>query len=157
MKKPRLLGSHRGLSNYPSVSDQKSFSRSRRLSPCVVQSGDILKWCGQIRLQGSESFAFCRTPEHPCGIQLPQIHLCWWQIRPADSETSDPCPLPKSFPVLVASWHPFAILEDSTLRRDWNFDMCLHQASLIIQPVDLKLWVLLCFSTQSDCSQRMNL
>ena len=32
----------------------------------------------------------------------------------------------------------FAILENSTLRQDWNFDLCLHQISLTIQPVDLE-------------------
>ena len=37
-KYTRLLGSHRGQTNYPSVSDHKSFWRSKRLSPCEVHS-----------------------------------------------------------------------------------------------------------------------
>ena len=40
--KTNLPCSHRGLPNYPSVSDHKSFLRSRRLSPCEVHSLVIL-------------------------------------------------------------------------------------------------------------------
>ena len=36
---------------------------------------------------------------------------------------------------------PFAILENSTLRRDWNFVLILRQVSLNIHSVDLRLWV----------------
>ena len=62
------------------------------------------------------------------GIQLPQVSLCWWHILHADSETSDPSPLPQ---VTLCCWtveHLFANLEDSLLRRDWNFDLWLHQS-----------------------------
>ena len=54
--------------------------------------------------------------------------LCWWTVE-----------------------HLFANLENSALRLDCNFDLRLHQASLIIQPVDLKLWVSLGISTHSVC------
>ena len=35
--------------------------------------------------------------------------------------------------------HPFAILENSTLRRDWNFVLILRHVSLNIHSVDLRL------------------
>ena len=63
---------------------------------------------------------------------LPQGSLCW-RILPADSESSGPCPLPQVSLCWITVEHLFAILENPTLRRDWNFDLRLHQASLIIQ------------------------
>ena len=74
-------------------------------------------------------------------IQFLQVLLCLWQNSHDNSETSDPCLLLQVFLCLWTVEHPFATLENSTLRRDWNFDLRLHQVSLTIQPVDSKLWV----------------
>ena len=61
------------------------------------------------------------------GIQLLQVLLCLWQISADDSEISDPCLLLQVSLCSCPLEHPFAILENSALRRDWNFDWCLHQ------------------------------
>ena len=119
-------------------------------------SGYTLKWCGQIRLSNSESSGVSGISDI-LGTRLLQVLLCLWQISPDDSEISDPYLLLQVSLCICPTEHPFAILENSTLRRDWNFDLCLHQVSLVIQPVDLKLWVSPGFSTQSDCSQMKNL
>ena len=53
------------------------------------------------------------------------VLLCSWLISPDDSETSD---LYLLLQVLLCLWtveHPFSILENSTLRRDWNFFFAL--------------------------------
>ena len=68
------------------------------------------------------------------GIQVLQVLLC---IFSPDSETSDLYLLLQVFPCLCPVEHPFAIPENSTLRRDWNF--LRRQVSLRIQLVDLKL------------------
>ena len=131
------LCSHRHPSSHPSASDHESFLWSRRLSPCdrhslVIHGNDVAKFDFRV-------LNLLNLVEFPdfldiLAIQLLQVLPCLWTVE-----------------------HPFEILKNSTLRRDWNFDLRLHQVSLIIQPVDLKLWVSPGFSTQSDCSQMKNL
>ena len=60
-------------------------------------------------------------------------------ISPDDSDTSGPYLLLQVSLCLCPAEHPFAILDNTTLRRDWNFDLRLLQVSLRIQSVDLEL------------------
>ena len=79
-----------------------------------------------------------------CSFRIFWISLVLQQIRCAKNDFSwrfrDFWSL-SAATVLLCLWtveHPFAILENSTLRQDWNFDLCLHQISLTIQPVGLE-------------------
>ena len=103
----------------------------------------FLKRCGPIRLSSSEPSessgvsGLSGYPWYPVATSSP-VHMIdlSWRFKTSD--------LYLLLQVSLCLWtveHPLAILENSTLRRDWNFDLCLHQSSLKIQPVDLKLWV----------------
>ena len=52
-----------------------------------------------------------------------QVHLC--MFSPDDSDTSGPYLLLQVSLCLCPVEHPFAILENSTLRRDWHFCFAL--------------------------------
>ena len=100
--------------------------------------GDTRKWCGQFRLstsKSSDSSAVSGFSGYPwCCNRFAVLKM----ISHDDSETSD---LYLPLQILLCLWtveHPVAILENSTLRRDGNFDLCLYQVSMTIQPVDLE-------------------
>ena len=105
---PIWLCSHRGRVNHPSISDHKSFSRSRRLfSMWCTQTGDTWKWCGQVRLSGSESSESSGVSGSP-GYSLypddtgsPVQNLSgWFRYFWSSSVATGP-------PVLMNSWASF--------------------------------------------------
>ena len=103
---PNLLCSHRGLSNLPSLSDHKSFLRSKRLFPWGTQSGDTWKWCAQIRLlifELSEPSGFSGFPQHPwCSVATGfQVLMTDFSCRFRDFWS---LPVATSFPLLMNSW-----------------------------------------------------
>ena len=121
----KLLCSHRDPSCHPSVSNHKSFLRSRRLSPCEVHSlviygNDVAKF--DIWVLNLLNLLELRDFLKILGVQLAQASLCWWTVE-----------------------HPFAILE---IRRCVGIVIliCACMSTWSSSPL---AWIIL-FS--SDCS-----